>query len=81
MIEQMPIGVTVERISIFNYILLFIFYIFIHYIIAKESQRINTILETKINDETLLKRAKMFRFFNRWFPAFYIVFIILMLSW
>lgn len=70
---------TISKISIPFLILLFVLYIVLHIIIGYLYKGKKEELEMKPGNQTLESETKFFNFLNTWFPAVYVVIIIIIL--
>ena len=73
-------GVSVDRISILVYIILFILYIVLHVIIGIKKNKLDDDLKTFPNNKEIKRNVGTFTFLFKWFPFLYVIFILIFLS-
>lgn len=71
--------VEVGKISIISLVLFFIGYIVIHYLIAKSFENNKKSLDSDKENIELQKKVKNLQFWNKWFPTFYVVIVIILM--
>ncbi len=71
--------VTVEKLSIVNLVLYFVFYVVAHLIIGWQNKKIQRQFEGHPNDMELAEVAKNWDLIFKWFPGVYIVIVIFLM--
>jgi len=69
---------TVGKFLILNLIIYFVAYVIIHIMIGVFKQINNKELKNKPGNIELENKEKFYKFFFNWFPAIYLIFIIIM---
>lgn len=70
---------TVGRLSIYYLAGLFLIYLILHLLIAYREKRVKQEIEEGDKSSEKLKEQKMFIMLNKWFPAIYVIFLLVLL--
>jgi len=70
--------VTVTKLSLWSIVGYFVFYLVTHVIIGVLQRKSLNKLEQNPNNEEIKKEVKILTFLLKWYPAIYVVFVILM---
>lgn len=70
--------VNVGRISILYLVIYFVVYLAIHIIIGAMKDKSEEQLKENINSLELIKKVKIYNILFTWFPAIYLVFVVIM---
>ena len=71
--------VTVDKLPILPLVLYFLAYIVIHYLIGKKFEKIKEESKLKPGNAKLEKDYKKWNLIFKWFPAAYVVFIVIVM--
>ena len=71
--------IEVVKLGLGKILLYFIMYIILHFLIIKAYNEKENMLLVNTSDEKLLKQVKLLKFFKNWFPAIYVIILILLL--
>lgn len=70
---------TIGRMSVVTLVIYFIVYLGVHIFIAITEKRLRREIDDGHDDEEKVTNHKIVNFLNKWFPAIYVVFLVVVL--